>query len=99
MDFRVSGKEKTELITAATHLAELVKTMVVQDGERFPLLRDSLRADLALTHEPVEHWSPASGPAMRWGPMRDIAWIRELVVAGGRVRIGRIAVRETLFGR
>ena len=58
----------------AREIAGVVRRLVVDQGPVWPLLRDALRYDLALTSDVTEGWAPAPG-RRGWGTLASVGWV------------------------
>ncbi len=89
----------TTLVDAADTLAGLVTDIVRKQTQRFPLLAESLRGNVALT-DPTEHaWLPARGPRNLWGTLKQVRWVDELAQhRAAATPLGEVHVLESLLG-
>ena len=87
------------LVDAAETLADLVTDLVRIHAQRFPLLAESLRGNVALTDTTTYAWSPAPGPKTQWRTLGQVTWLDELAKHRSAVAaLGGVRVEENLLG-
>jgi N-6 DNA Methylase len=89
-----------ELSAAGLALAEIVRTLIREDAQHFPLVYDALREDVTLSEVPLHTWIAREVPEPQRGRLTDVTWVSNVeIVRSPNARLGEVRSSETLLGR
>jgi hypothetical protein len=93
------GPDDTQAIERHVRsIADTVHALVTEHGRTWPLLPDTLRADITLAEDITHAWHPAPR-ARGWGTLNSVAWTRITTTPRISGVVESTEITDTLLGR